>query len=197
MGDLVWKKELEFPRGRPSFRLGEPALHRFCIVTEFHILSTITTSRHTSLAPRQACPDAMIWARFELGEVGTQPAALPTSGRIGQRTELIVAGTKSYVRPHDLRDGRRLWELHGIVLDRPHSTTPFSRSDLLYIASGYALAISIQSGLCDQAGADGGYLTRAKAKAPIGDVATVRAAGRPLKQSISTQSIEIALLYPA
>jgi outer membrane protein assembly factor BamB len=49
------------------------------------------------------------------------------------RTELVTAGTKR-VRSYDL-DGKLLWELKGMSMIA--IPTPFSASDLLYIASGY------------------------------------------------------------
>ena len=61
--------------------------------------------------------------------------ATPHLWRNDQRTELITSGTKR-VRSYDL-DGKLLWELGGmssIVIP-----TPFSKSNLLYVCSGYVM----------------------------------------------------------
>ncbi len=65
-------------------------------------------------------------------EVGTNWAT-PYIWESGQRTELIVPGTKA-VRSYDLT-GKMLWEFNG--MSSIAIPTPFSKFGLLYIASGY------------------------------------------------------------
>ncbi len=65
-------------------------------------------------------------------EVGTNWAT-PYIWENGQRTELVVSGTKA-VRSYDL-NGKPLWEFNG--MSSIAIPTPFSKFGLLYIASGY------------------------------------------------------------
>lgn len=65
-------------------------------------------------------------------EVGTNWAT-PYIWENGQRTELIISGTKA-VRSYDL-NGKPLWEFNG--MSSIAIPTPFSKFGLLYIASGY------------------------------------------------------------
>ncbi len=65
-------------------------------------------------------------------EVGTNWAT-PYIWESGQRTELIVPGTKA-TRSYDLT-GKMLWEFNG--MSSIAIPTPFSKFGLLYIASGY------------------------------------------------------------
>lgn len=65
-------------------------------------------------------------------EVGTNWAT-PYIWESGQRTEIIVPGTKA-VRSYDLM-GKPLWEFNG--MSSIAIPTPFSKFGLLYIASGY------------------------------------------------------------
>ncbi|HZS09658.1 MAG TPA: PQQ-binding-like beta-propeller repeat protein [Blastocatellia bacterium] len=65
-------------------------------------------------------------------EVGTNWAT-PYVWENGQRTEIIVPGTKA-VRSYDL-DGKTLWEFSG--MSSIAIPTPFSKFGLLFVASGY------------------------------------------------------------
>ncbi len=65
-------------------------------------------------------------------EVGTNWAT-PYIWESGQRTELVIPGTKA-VRSYDL-DGKTLWEFKG--MSSIAIPVPFSKHGLLYIASGY------------------------------------------------------------
>ena len=124
-GNLVWKKEFEPRKTRFGWGTGaSPVLYR----DRIYILNDNDESSY--LLALDKLTGRQIWQVER--EVGTNWAT-PYIWENGQRTELIVTGTKA-VRSYDL-DGRRLWELHGmssIVIP-----TPFSKSDLLYIASGY------------------------------------------------------------
>jgi outer membrane protein assembly factor BamB len=65
-------------------------------------------------------------------EIGTNWAT-PYIWENGQRTELVIPGTKA-VRSYDL-DGKTLWEFKG--MSSIAIPVPFSKHGLLYIASGY------------------------------------------------------------
>jgi len=65
-------------------------------------------------------------------EIGTNWAT-PYIWENGQRTELVIPGTKA-VRSYDL-DGKTLWEFKG--MSSIAIPVPFSKFGLLYIASGY------------------------------------------------------------
>lgn len=65
-------------------------------------------------------------------EVGTNWAT-PYIWESGQRTELVIPGTKA-VRSYDL-DGKTLWEFKG--MSSIAIPVPFSKHGLLYITSGY------------------------------------------------------------
>jgi len=124
-GNLVWKRDLEPHKTRFGWgTAASPVLYR----DRIYILNDNDESSY--LLALDKLTGRQIW-RVER-EVGTNWAT-PYIWETGQRTELIVPGTKA-VRSYDM-DGRQLWELHGmssIVIP-----TPFSKSGLLYIASGY------------------------------------------------------------
>jgi outer membrane protein assembly factor BamB len=124
-GRLVWKKNFEPHRTRFGWgTAASPVLHRDRLI----ILNDNDESSYLLALDKRT--GRQLW-RVER-EVGTNWAT-PYVWESGQRTELVVPGTKA-VRAYDL-DGRPLWEFHGmssIVIP-----TPFSKFGLLYVASGY------------------------------------------------------------
>jgi len=124
-GTLVWKKEFE-PR-QTRFGWGTAASPVLYGDRLFILNDNDQSSYLLALDKRTG---RQLW-RVDR-EVGTNWAT-PYIWENGQRTELIVPGTKA-VRSYDPQ-GRPLWEFHGmstIVIP-----TPFAQLGLLYVASGY------------------------------------------------------------
>jgi len=124
-GTLVWKMDFEPYKTRFGWgTAASPVLHG----DRLFILNDNDESSYLLALDKRT--GRQLW-RVER-EVGTNWAT-PYIWESGERTELIVPGTKA-VRAYDL-DGRQLWEFRGmssIVIP-----TPFSKFGLLYIASGY------------------------------------------------------------
>lgn len=124
-GNLVWKKDFEPHKTRFGWgTAASPVLYG----DRLFILNDNDESSYLLALDKRT--GRQLW-RVER-EVGTNWAT-PYVWENGQRTELIVPGTKA-VRAHDI-DGRQLWEFRGmssIVIP-----TPFSKFGLLYVASGY------------------------------------------------------------
>lgn len=124
-GGLVWKKEFE-PR-QTRFGWGTAASPVLYGDRLFILNDNDQSSYLLALDKRTG---RQLWQVDR--EVGTNWAT-PYIWETGQRTELIVPGTKA-VRSYD-QAGRPLWEFHGmssIVIP-----TPFAQLGLLYVASGY------------------------------------------------------------
>jgi outer membrane protein assembly factor BamB len=124
-GKLIWKQAIEPRRTRFSWgTAASPVLHK----DRIYLLND--NDEKSFFAAYDKKTGAEVW-RAER-EIGTNWAT-PYVWEHKQRTEIIVPGWK-VVRSYGL-DGKVLWELTGmssIVIP-----TPFSKFDLLYIASGY------------------------------------------------------------
>jgi outer membrane protein assembly factor BamB len=124
-GALIWKQSFESRRTRFGWgTASSPALHGDRII----LLND--NDEQSFLAAYNKKTGVQVWrAEREIGTNWATPYVWENNGR----TEIIVPGWK-VVRSYDL-NGKVLWEFKGmssIVIP-----TPFSKFDLLYVASGY------------------------------------------------------------
>jgi outer membrane protein assembly factor BamB len=124
-GNLIWKQAIEPRRTRFSWgTAASPVLHK----DRIYLLND--NDEQSFFAAYDKKTGAQVWrAEREIGTNWATPYVWEHKGR----TEIIVPGWK-VVRSYGL-DGKVLWEFKGmssIVIP-----TPFSKFDLLYIASGY------------------------------------------------------------
>jgi len=124
-GTLLWKQMLEPKKTR--FGWGTAASP---VVYKDRIYIVNDNDEQSVLLALDKKTGKQIWKVDR--EVGTNWAT-PYIWESGQRTELIVSGTK-VVRSYDL-DGKTLWEFKG--MSSIAIPVPFSKHGLLYIASGY------------------------------------------------------------
>ncbi len=124
-GNLIWKQAIDAHRTRFGWgTAASPVLHK----DRIYLLND--NDEQSFFAAYDKRTGAQVW-RTER-EIGTNWAT-PYVWENKQRAEIIVPGWK-VVRSYSL-DGQVLWEFKGmssIVIP-----TPFSKFDLLYIASGY------------------------------------------------------------
>jgi outer membrane protein assembly factor BamB len=124
-GKLLWKQDFESRRTRFGWgTAASPVLYRD------RIIIVNDNDEQSFLAAYDKKTGLQLWKVDR--EIGTNWAT-PYIWETKQRTELIVPATKA-VRSYDL-SGKVLWEFKGmssIVIP-----VPFSKFDLLYIASGY------------------------------------------------------------
>jgi outer membrane protein assembly factor BamB len=124
-GDLIWKQSFESHHTRFGWgTASSPVLHGDRII----LLND--NDEQSFLAAYDKKTGVQAWrAEREIGTNWSTPYIWENKGR----TEIIVPGWK-VVRSYDL-NGKALWEFKGmssIVIP-----TPFSKFDLLYVASGY------------------------------------------------------------
>lgn len=124
-GKLLWQQKWEARQTRNGWgTAASPIVYK----DRLYILND--NDEQSFLAAYDKKTGQQLW-RVER-EVGTNWAT-PYIWENGQRTELIVSGTKA-VRAYDL-NGKPLWEFNG--MSSIAIPTPFSKFGLLYIASGY------------------------------------------------------------
>ncbi len=124
-GKLLWQQKWDARKTRFGWgTAASPILHKD------HLYLLNDNDEQSYLAALDKKTGKQIWRADR--EVGTNWAT-PYIWESGQRTELIVPGTKA-VRSYDL-NGKMLWEFNGMsTIAIP---TPFSKFGLLYVASGY------------------------------------------------------------
>ena len=124
-GKLLWEQKWDVRKTR--FGWGTAASP---IVHNNHLYLLNDNDEQSYLAALDKKTGKQVWRADR--EVGTNWAT-PYIWESGQRTELIVPGTKA-TRSYDLT-GKMLWEFNG--MSSIAIPTPFSKFGLLYIASGY------------------------------------------------------------
>ncbi len=124
-GKLLWQQKWDARKTRFGWgTAASPIIHKD------HLYLLNDNDEQSYLAALDKKTGKEIWRADR--EVGTNWAT-PYIWESGQRTELIVPGTKA-VRSYDL-NGKMLWEFNGMsTIAIP---TPFSKFGLLYVASGY------------------------------------------------------------
>lgn len=124
-GTLLWKQMFDAKKTR--FGWGTAASP---VVYKDRIYIVNDNDEQSALLALDKKTGKQIWKVDR--EVGTNWAT-PYIWESGQRTELIVSGTKA-VRSYDL-EGKTLWEFKG--MSSIAIALPFSKHGLLYISSGY------------------------------------------------------------
>ncbi len=124
-GTLLWKQMFDAKKTR--FGWGTAASP---VVYKDKIFIVCDNDEQSYLVALDKKTGKQIWKVDR--EVGTNWAT-PYIWESGQRTELVIPGTKA-VRSYDL-DGKTLWEFKG--MSSIAIPVPFSKHGLLYIASGY------------------------------------------------------------
>lgn len=124
-GKLLWEQKWDARKTRYGWGTAASP-----IVYKEHLYLLNDNDEQSYLAALDKKTGKQIWRADR--EVGTNWAT-PYIWESGQRTELIVPGTKA-VRSYDLT-GKTLWEFNG--MSSIAIPTPFSKFGLLYIASGY------------------------------------------------------------
>ena len=124
-GTLLWKQMFDAKRTR--FGWGTAASP---VVYKDKIFIVCDNDEQSYLVALDKKTGKQIWKVDR--EVGTNWAT-PYIWESGQRTELVIPGTKA-VRSYDL-DGKTLWEFKG--MSSIAIPVPFSKHGLLYITSGY------------------------------------------------------------
>ncbi|MFN0110790.1 MAG: PQQ-binding-like beta-propeller repeat protein [Blastocatellia bacterium] len=124
-GTLLWKQMFDAKKTR--FGWGTAASP---VVYKDRIFLVNDNDEQSALLALDKKTGKQIWKVDR--EVGTNWAT-PYIWESGQRTELVIPGTKA-VRSYDL-DGKTLWEFKG--MSSIAIPVPFSKFGLLYIASGY------------------------------------------------------------
>lgn len=124
-GTLLWKQMFDAKKTR--FGWGTAASP---VVYKDKIFIVCDNDEQSYLVALDKKTGKQIWKVDR--EVGTNWAT-PYIWESGQRTELVIPGTKA-VRSYDL-DGKTLWEFKG--MSSIAIPVPFSKHGLLYITSGY------------------------------------------------------------
>ncbi len=124
-GKLLWEQKWDARKTRYGWgTAASPIVHKD------HLYLLNDNDEQSYLTALDKKTGKQIWRADR--EVGTNWAT-PYIWESGQRTELIVPGTKA-TRSYDLT-GKMLWEFNG--MSSIAIPTPFSKFGLLYIASGY------------------------------------------------------------